>query len=189
MLAAFAALVARPDDEIDLAVAALLIAEMEYPGLELAPYLARLDDLAARARGRDLAEFLFADEGFAGNRDHYEDARNSLLNDVLDRRTGIPITLSVVYLEVGWRLGLAVEGINYPGHFLVRAGDRILDCFNGGREVDPTTLSAEGVVVASRRQILRRMLVNLSNLTPRRRWLSDFQGALDAKPSRSGGVN
>src|SRR5262249_26512245 len=133
----FAQAVAGSDAEIDLAAAALLIAEREYPGLDVDRYRARLDDLAARARARGgdveaVRHVLFADEGFAGNTGDYYDARNSFLNDVLDRRVGIPITLSVIFLEVAWRLGLAAEGIGYPGHFLVRVEGAILDCFNGG---------------------------------------------------------
>lgn len=187
----FAHVVARPDDEIDLAAAALLIAEREYPGLDVSAYLARLDDLArrARARGGDVAALcavLFGELELRGNTGDYYDARNSFLNDVLDRRIGIPITLSVIFLEVGWRLGLDVEGIGYPGHFLVRAEGRILDCFNGGAEVDLATLEQRHVARAGKREILVRMLGNLARIAPRRPWIDDLIKAC-AAPRRAGG--
>jgi regulator of sirC expression with transglutaminase-like and TPR domain len=144
----FAAMVARPDDEVDLAAAALLIAAEEYPQLVPEAYCRRLDELAERVRDRqwdatapvvilqDLNRVLFEEEGFRGNSDNYYDPRNSFLNDVLDRRLGIPITLSVIYLEVGWRLGLPLQGVNFPGHFLVRydgeALKLLVDPFQGG---------------------------------------------------------
>jgi regulator of sirC expression with transglutaminase-like and TPR domain len=81
-----------------------------------------------------LNRFLFDEQGFSGNEQEYEDPRNSLLHEVLERRTGIPITLSLVYLEVGRRLGLPVEGIGFPGHFLVRwrgKEDFMIDVFHG----------------------------------------------------------
>ncbi len=115
----------------ELAPAALAIARVEYPSLDAAPYLAMLDRLGAEARSRVgrgadpaeavrlLNEYLYDDLGFKGNREHYDDPRNSFLNDVLDRRTGIPIALAVVYLEVARRAGMSVSGVNFPGHFLV----------------------------------------------------------------------
>lgn len=128
----FAQLLAAPDGEVELARGALLIAAEEYPQLVPEPYLQRLDLLAERVRDRlseesaplvvlqELSRVLFEEEGFRGNASNYYEPRNSFLNDVLDRRLGIPITLSVIYLEVGWRLGLPLEGVNFPGHFLVR---------------------------------------------------------------------
>ena len=128
----FAAEVARAEPEVNLAAAALLIAAEEYPQLAPEPYLRRLDELAERVRDRDwderapvvvlqdVSRILFEEEGFRGNAEDYYDPRNSFLNDVMDRRAGIPITLSVIYLEVGWRLGLPLHGVNFPGHFLVR---------------------------------------------------------------------
>src|SRR5438477_1009405 len=124
------ALLERDDREIDLGRAALLIAQEEYPGLSSETYLARLDELAARVRSRrvptsqprHLAEaintVLFEEERFAGNEDSYYDPRNSFLNEVLDRRLGIPITLSILFIEVARRVGLEVEGIGLPGHFI-----------------------------------------------------------------------
>ena len=144
-----AELVARPESEIDLAAGALLIAAEEYPQLRLAPYLRRLDLLAERVRDRlsgetaptivlgELCRVLFREEGFRGNADAYYDPRNSFLNDVLDRRLGIPITLGIVTLEVGWRVGLPLCGLNFPGHFLVRYEGEVarllLDPFDGGK--------------------------------------------------------
>jgi regulator of sirC expression with transglutaminase-like and TPR domain len=141
-----------------LAQAALVIARIEYPRLDASAYLARLDGMGDAARRHierhvDLTgdsshlscikgfnAYLFDDQQFVGNRDRYEDPRNSCLNEVLDRRTGIPITLSVVYMEVGRRAGLQVDGVNFPGHFLVRfpepagRGPRglIIDPFHAG---------------------------------------------------------
>ena len=141
-----ASLVEDPARPVDLGEAALLVAADFQPGLDLAAWHARLDDLAEAARGPVLSawsdaarvsalnRFLFEQEGFEGNEDEYEDPRNSLLNEVLERRTGIPITLSLVYLEVGRRLGLPVEGIGFPGHFLVRwrgKEDFVIDVFHG----------------------------------------------------------
>jgi regulator of sirC expression with transglutaminase-like and TPR domain len=145
----FEALVARPEPELDLASAALWLAAEEYPQLPLAPYLRRLDLLAERVRDRlgdetappvvvqELNRVLFREEGFRGNVDAYHDVRNLFLNDVLDRRLGVPQTLGVVYLEVGWRLGLPLVGVAFPGHFLVRyegeAVRLLVDPFEQGR--------------------------------------------------------
>src|SRR3989449_10744606 len=129
---AFAALLALPDDAIDLGHAALLIAREEYPGLDVGRYLLRLDEMAEEIRRRmkgtegaksqiaHLNRLLFEEMGFRGNREEYYDPRNSFLNDVLDRRIGIPITLSTIYLEVGRRIGCPLAGAAFPGHFLVR---------------------------------------------------------------------
>jgi len=143
----FARLVAQPEASIELAHAALLLAAEERPGLDVEHYRARLYELGlaaraaiARAGGVNpvvaLNNFLFEELGFAGNQSDYYDPRNSLLSDVLDRRTGIPITLSLVYMEVGRRAGVRVEGIGLPGHFIVRAESAdgeptLVDPFNG----------------------------------------------------------
>jgi len=138
------------EGESRLDVLALLVAETDYPGLDHEAYLRKLDALAARVRPtaaeraqpRPLGlisainRCLFEEVGFEGNFDDYYDPRNSFLNEVLDRRTGIPITLSVVYIEVARRLGCAVEGVGLPGHFLVRAvgpPDVLLDPFHDGQ--------------------------------------------------------
>lgn len=134
--ARFAAAVQRADAEIDLTEVALLIAAEAYPELDPDRYVATLDALAdgarARLRGSDsdeervrrLIAFLSQEQRFAGNQDDYYDRRNSFLNEVLDRRTGIPITLALVYIEVARRAGLPVHGIGFPGHFLAKhSGD------------------------------------------------------------------
>lgn len=187
----FAALVSRPDDEVDLAAAALLIAAEAYPQLVPDTYLRRLDELAERVRDRqwdatapvvmlqDVNRVLFEEESFRGNSENYYDPRNSFLNDVLDRRLGIPITLSVVYLEVGWRLGLPLHGVNFPGHFLVRYDGEalrlLIDPFQGGlvRFEDEAQslldhvyggavpLQPEYLEQAGRKDILVRILENL----------------------------
>jgi len=130
----FREMVSRPPEQVDLATAALLIALDEYPGLNVSGYLERIDVLAKRASAQlhsDAAQRpietiesinyqLFEVEGFRGNQEDYYDPRNSFLNDVLDRKTGIPITLSVLYMEVGRRIGLKIEGVGMPGHFIVK---------------------------------------------------------------------
>jgi regulator of sirC expression with transglutaminase-like and TPR domain len=144
-------MVDRPEEEVDLARASLLVACEEYPQLEVDRYLERLDTMADGLRGRlgdspqtaiaALNRVLFEEQGFRGNTREYYDPRNSFLNDVLDRRTGIPITLSTVYIAVGRRAGAAVDGIGLPGHFVVRvstpAGDALADPFNGGALLTP----------------------------------------------------
>jgi len=150
----FATLVASPS--CDLARAALEIARIGYPDLDPTTSLRALDALAdglrprlatgdaGGAAARLLTSFLFGERGFRGNRDDYYDPRNSFLNDVLERRTGIPISLSVVAIEVGRRLGIPLEGVGFPGHFLVRApgpqGPLFVDCFGGGAVVDHDSL-------------------------------------------------
>lgn len=143
----FAQEVAAPDDDIDLGRAALLIAATEYPQLNVENELANLDSLAAAASSRlgsdreplyvvnVLSELLFDEIGFCGNRDDYYDPRNSFLNEVLSRRLGIPISLSLLYVEVGKRLGVPLVGVGLPGHFLVRhrdLNDLFIDPFHRG---------------------------------------------------------
>ena len=142
--------------ELPLAEAALLFARTEYPRLDVNAYLRRLDGIAAAVRERlpaaagavdtlrTLNRYLFKDYGLSGAGEDYYDPCNSFLNDVLDRRLGIPISLSVVYLEVAWRLGLPLEGVSFPGHFLVKLalGDGliVLDPFFGGISLDEDDL-------------------------------------------------
>jgi regulator of sirC expression with transglutaminase-like and TPR domain len=141
-----------PDSEISLARAALALSRIEHPDLDAPHYLGRLDGLAgeieAARRGASpverlhgLREYLFEELGFKGNRANYFDPRNSFLSDVLDRRMGIPISLSLVLIEVGRRLGLPMEGIGLPGHFItgVRLDDApiLLDPFHGGAILTP----------------------------------------------------
>ncbi|MGH8682264.1 MAG: SirB1 family protein [Burkholderiales bacterium] len=152
----FAELVTR--EQFSLAEACLLIAEDQYPGLDIAAGVAKLDAMAATVRGRLAADaaaeqkvaalnfHLFGELGFRGNADAYYDPRNSYLNEVLERRIGIPITLSIVYLEVGRRLGLQLQGVSFPGHFLVKLrlkqGSLVLDPFTGGEPCSETELRA-----------------------------------------------
>jgi len=188
----FAALVAPGVQEIDLAEAALWIAAEEYPDLDVAAYLARLDALAEQAapalraagnlaaRIEALNRFLFQEQGFAGNREEYDDLRNSYLNEVLDRRRGIPITLSLVYVEVARRLGLRAFGISFPGHFLAKVvggEETVVDAFFGRvlsrREcqerleavvASPVELRPElHLRAATPRETLVRMLANLKH--------------------------
>lgn len=179
------------EEKIDLGRAALALALFDCPSLDLAAYLARIDALAvavvrqcgAGAAPQQCLEalntVLFRQEGFFGNREDYYDPKNSFLHEVLNRKTGIPITLSVLYMEVAQRVGLPVRGVCFPGHFLVKyAGDDfeiILDPFCGGENRSPEDLSAMlaslyGSTVKLRRdflqpagnkEILRRMLGNL----------------------------
>jgi regulator of sirC expression with transglutaminase-like and TPR domain len=144
----FAQLLRREDARIDLARACLMIAEDAYPGLEVERYMGEIERLALRLRGRlpqnssgeervvALNQFLYEDLGYWGNTDDYYDPRNSYLNEVIERKTGIPITLSIVYMELGRRVGLPLEGVSFPGHFLVRlrlrGGMLVLDPFAGG---------------------------------------------------------
>jgi regulator of sirC expression with transglutaminase-like and TPR domain len=182
-------LVAGLDAAVDLAEASLVIASGEYPGLDVARYLQRLDEMGRAARGRlsrgagtsieRLNAYLFEEAGFRGNQDDYYDPRNSFLNDVIDRRTGIPITLSVVYMEVARRAGLEVFGVGLPGHFLVRAEGRggpvLVDPFHGGALLSESDcqkrldrvfegrvrLEPAMLAPCARKGILARMLGNL----------------------------
>ena len=206
----FRQVVCGPDEAINLGEAALLIAAEEYRDLDIASYLARLDQLAATLKRRlrpdigsadtivALNRFLFEEHGFSGDAADYYDPRNSFLNEVLDRRLGIPISLAAVYLEIGRRAGLRLEGINFPGHFLLRAPaessdargprnpldkDVIIDPFHAGAllsEVDCRHLLREQLgedvafdralfATATRQQIVVRMLVNLKRLYVRMR--------------------
>ena len=147
-LAAFAELMSRDDARIDLAQACLMIAQDAYPELPVERYLGDLERMAMRLRARlpqsggaeervaRLNEFLYAELGFRGNTDDYYDPRNSYLNEVMDRRIGIPISLAILYMVLGRRVGLPLEGVSFPGHFLVRlrlrAGVLVLDPFAAG---------------------------------------------------------
>jgi regulator of sirC expression with transglutaminase-like and TPR domain len=184
-----------------------MIARLECPRLDAGPYIDQLESLGREAAARvarptmprdlppevdpevyarvsTLNDFLFREQRFVGNNTEYDDPRNSFLNEVLDRRTGIPITLALVYIEVARRAGLAVEGINFPGHFLVRcrgrrpARDLIIDAFHGGALLSEDACLAllrrhagEDAVWddqllgrATKPQILARMLLNLKRV-------------------------
>lgn len=147
-LVPFSELLAQEDSRIDLSRACLLIAQDAYPDLDVDHYLGEIERLAERLRRQlpasvgteerivALNQFLYEDLGFWGNTEAYYDPRNSYLNDVIERKTGIPITLSILYMELGRRIGLPLEGVSFPGHFLVRlrmrGGVLILDAFAGG---------------------------------------------------------
>ena len=138
----FAELVQGPEEELPLDEAALLIAAHAYPELDVGFELQLLDGLAERCPDRSLdgwRQYLFVDQGFSGNVEDYYDPDNSFLNQVLQRRVGLPITLSVLGLEVGRRLGLRLAGVGLPGHFLLRDDadpPRFVDPFAGGRLLD-----------------------------------------------------
>jgi regulator of sirC expression with transglutaminase-like and TPR domain len=160
-LARFAELVQRPEPDVPLDEAALWLAAGDHP-VDVPARLRELDGLAAGATGvtpESICRHLFVAQGFAGNTDDYYDPANSHLDEVLDRRRGIPITLAVVLMEVGRRVGVVIEGVNAPGHFLVRSGGRVLDPFAGGREVPDA--DAASAPVAGAHAILARMLANL----------------------------
>ncbi|MFM8238555.1 MAG: transglutaminase family protein [Actinomycetota bacterium] len=149
----FAHELARPPATIRLDVAAFCIAAQAHPGLDVDAACARLDALAARCPAPTFAgvrELLFEREGFRGNVDAYDDPENSFLDSVLDRRIGIPITLSLVMMEVGRRIDVPVAGIGLPGHFIVADGaepGRWCDPFAGGTVLD----------LAAVRDLARRM--------------------------------
>lgn len=134
----FTRLVRRPESEIRLDEAALLIAAHDHD-VEIPATLASIDELAREAPDDPdaLARYLFTDGNFAGNDVDYADPRNSFLDEVLRRRLGIPITLSVLMIEVGRRRSVPLQAVGMPGHFLVGAGpDRFLDPFHGGAALD-----------------------------------------------------
>ncbi len=191
----FAALVDRPDDDIPLAEAAASIALIAYPELPVDAVVAQLESLAARAQARvgltrspvalraALERVLYGELGLTGNDADYYDPRNSFLNDVLERRLGIPISLSVIYLTVARSLGLEADGIGFPGHFLLRvrvgpAEHVVVDAYAGGRDVGEADLRAllsriagrdvpvrpAYLVPSSARDILARMLGNLRGI-------------------------
>ncbi len=189
--------VSRPAEEIRLDEAALLLARTEYPSLDVDVQLARLDALAARAECdpglapqnniANLNRLLFEVEEFGGNDAEYDDPRNSYLNDVLDRKMGIPITLSLVYQEVARRRGLPVVGVGFPGHFLSKyvtpGGEILLDPYHRGvivslqecEEKLKTQFGEEAVfqpsytIATTTKQTLSRMLNNLKGSYFRRR--------------------
>jgi regulator of sirC expression with transglutaminase-like and TPR domain len=188
--------------EGDLAGAALAIAKVEYPALAPEPYLRRLDRMGQEVRERIasldqdgevsivrrlavISDYLFRERGLTGDREAYDDPRNSLLNAVLDRGLGIPISLGLLYIEVARRAGIRVDGVNFPGHFLLTCPEErterggrawlVLDPFDSGavlserecrallRDQDGEGLSFDpGLLVpASAHQVLARMLLDL----------------------------
>lgn len=186
--------ISQPDDRIDLAVVALCIAQEEYPHLDIEAYLQALDAMAEEVRSRLLGEsyplkivgainrYLYDDLGFAGNTQNYYDPRNSFLNDVLERRTGIPISLALVYQEIAKRIEFPTIGIGMPGHFLLRPdfpdSGIYIDAFNRGEVLfpedchqrlnqiygQPVEWRSEFLPPVSARQFLARMLGNLKGI-------------------------
>jgi regulator of sirC expression with transglutaminase-like and TPR domain len=215
--AQFAEQLQLAEDALELDRAALLIAAESYPAMEVEEYLEQLDDIAALVRANDepqaspvtrilrMNDVLFDELEFHGNTENYFEARNSFLNEVIDRRTGIPITLSVVYLETARRIGLPLAGVGLPGHFIVKYQDTedeiFIDPFNAGRlltEQDCFTLvlqmyqgrmvfQREFLNAFTKRQILMRMLQNLKGIYDRARdhakTLSVIERALLIEPS------
>lgn len=187
----FKEIVSQEDEQINFAEAALLIAADEYPHVDIALYLEKLDRFGDLVRERAphaqsshdvlsaINSTLFGELGFRGNVQNYYDPRNSFLNQVIDRRTGIPITLTIIYMEVARRVGLHVQGVGMPSHFLGKLvtenGDVFIDAFNGGRlfgEVGcadllagmsggKTVLKPEHLAPVTKKQMLARMLTNL----------------------------
>jgi regulator of sirC expression with transglutaminase-like and TPR domain len=188
---------AQDESHLNLAEAAFLIGEDEDPNLDTARYLAELDKLGHTLRSRLPADFspvhrvlalnryLFVELGFEANHDDYYDPDNNLLHKVLEKRRGIPISLSLIYLEIGHRIGLNLRGVSFPGHFLVKLpvaeGELILDPYAKGkslseddlrarlgdlaRDIDPAELPLRPFLEpASKREILARMLRNLKSI-------------------------
>ncbi|TAE57480.1 MAG: hypothetical protein EAZ76_07130 [Nostocales cyanobacterium] len=181
----------QPDEAINLAKAALYIAQEEYPHLDPEEYLNAFDTMATELEDRlpsspyplrmiqSINQYLYEELGFSGNKIDYYDPRNSFLNDVIERRTGIPITLSLVYMEVAKRVNFPMVGIGMPGHFLIRPDiadiEIFVDAFNGGEVMftqdcqerlsqiyqQSVTLRPEFLDVVSNKHFLARMLTNL----------------------------
>ena len=162
------------DDGLELDEAALYVARIEYPELPIEPWIAELDFHARAIEARrghsarvGMGKYLFGELGLAGNEQDYYNPQNSCLNQVLETRMGIPITLCVVYMEVGRRLGVKVDGIGAPGHFLVRVEEDddvyFLDPYERGkiREDVEDELEPQYLVAVPKRGILLRMLNNL----------------------------
>jgi regulator of sirC expression with transglutaminase-like and TPR domain len=199
-------MVSRDDEQINLAQAALLIAAEQYPRLDVEFYLERLDYFADLAREQAAETInavdmisamnttLFERLGFRGNRESYYDPRNSYLNEVIERRTGIPITLTVVYIEVARRIGFAVKGVGMPFHFIAKhegeSGDIFIDPFNKGMVLGPAgcaellaEMSGGNIEMqpaylepVNNKQVLTRILSNLLGIYS----ASDYRRALAA---------
>lgn len=187
----FALEMSLPDQEIDLARAALYIAQEENPSLEVDYYLKQLDQWAAQVRSllpverypmrvlQGINEILYEELGFRGNEEDYYDPRNSFLDQVMEQRVGIPISLALVYLEVSRRLDFPMVGIGMPGHFLIRPefedAGIFVDAFHQGEILfpqdcqdrlqqvfaQPIDLQPEFLEAVSKREFLARMLTNL----------------------------
>jgi regulator of sirC expression with transglutaminase-like and TPR domain len=181
------------NDQIDLAKGALLIAKDAYADLDIEAYLQRLNQMAEELQSQigneadtsdqinRLNHYLFEVQGFAGSsQEHYYDPRNSYLNEVLERKTGIPITLSIVYMEIGKRIGLPLVGVGFPGHFIVKHRDleAVIDPFKRGQILSDEDLSERLTQIfresmpmhprflqaVTSKEILARMLRNLRQI-------------------------
>lgn len=197
----------QPDEQINLERAALYLSQEEYPHLDVEAYLNALDTMAMEVRERlpqepyplrviqTINRYFYNDLGFTGNTDDYYDPRNSFLNEVIDRRKGIPITLALVYLAIARRLDFPMVGVGMPGHFLIRPMGKdmeiFVDAFHGGEILflqdcqerlsqiygRPVELESEFLTAVTARQFLARMLTNLKMIYLNR---SDFPRALAA---------
>lgn len=186
----------QPDNRINLAEGALMVARMEYPQLDIQTYLSKIHQLAEEIRDKlpenpdagetltQLNKMLFREKGFEGNSEHYYDPKNSFLNDVIDRKLGIPISLSILYMELGKQLGLPLAGVSFPGHFLVKLeiddGAIVLDPYFGGISLSEDDLEHRlqefygdklqkshfyGLLATcTNKEIITRILRNLRNL-------------------------
>jgi len=198
----------RVEEKIDLGRAALTIALTDYPNLDIAAYLARIDRLALEVTQRcgsgdvypslaALNDVLFKQHGFRGNEEDYYDPKNSFLNEVLERKQGIPITLSVLYMEVAQRIGIALDGVGFPGHFLVKhaldGAELLIDPFHQGEIKSredlrgmlerlyggTVALRSEFLKATSKKDILKRMLGNLKAIYLKRNNLVRLLAVLD----------
>jgi regulator of sirC expression with transglutaminase-like and TPR domain len=199
----------RAEEKIDLGRAALTIALTDYPNLDVASYLARLDSLAVEVSNRcgsggdvyaliaAMNHVLFSQHRYRGNRDNYYDPKNSFLNEVLERKTGIPISLSILYMEVAQRIGLTLDGVGFPGHFLVKyaqdGAEIVIDPFDHGEIKSREDLSRllgslyggivdlrdEYLKPAGKKGILKRMLGNLKGIYTKHNDLVRLLSVLD----------
>jgi regulator of sirC expression with transglutaminase-like and TPR domain len=199
----------QPDEQIDLAKAALYIAQEEYPDLDVAEYLNALDTMATEVEERlptpryplriiqTINQYLYDDLGFAGNQTDYYDPCNSFLNDVIDSRMGIPITLALVYLEIARRIDFPMIGVGMPGHFLIRPDipdmEIFVDAFNHGEVMfaedcenrlsqvfqQAVSLKPEFLASVSHRQFLARMLTNLKYIYLKQQNLTKSLAAIE----------
>lgn len=193
---AFEALFSLPDQDINLAEAALMIARLEYEDLDIENYLSKIQSIASEINNRlpetanaaeilkQLNHVLFIEKGYEGNSQSYYDPKNSFLNDVIERKLGIPISLSILYIELGHALGLPLAGVSFPGHFLVKLeisdGAIVLDPYFGGISLNEEDIEERlqeyygsrldksrlhGVLAScSNKEIILRVMRNLRNL-------------------------
>ena len=205
----FERLVKRPEPALDLARAALLVAAECDPNVDVDGQMHQIDTWATELRGRldpgwnnlqklaRLRAFVFEELGFRGDTHDYYNPSNSLLHEVMERRRGIPLTLSIIFMELGWRIGIPFEGVGFPGHFLVRLtgepGDLLLDPFKRGmtvheedcrhmlREATGGRMEFDDELLASvtKRDIIARLLLNLKGAYLRRNQDEQALAAVD----------